>query len=72
VLGKKKYIIAAGGGGFTSCLIGVSGNLGIILSLAFKSDGSVHVGSTAVIFVLLLFIVSFNIFEVMKDDILSA
>jgi hypothetical protein len=63
-----------GGGGFTSCIIsfcfkfGVSGNLGIILSLELKYDGCSLGGSTVVIFVLLRLIVSFNIFDVMKDD----
>jgi hypothetical protein len=57
-------------GGFNSCFNGVSGSLGIKLSLALKYDGcSLFVGcSTFVIFVLFKFILSFNNFDVIKDD----
>ncbi len=48
---------------------GVSGILGIILSLALKYDGCSLDDSTADILVLLLIrLDSFNIFDAMKDD----
>jgi hypothetical protein len=57
-------------GGCTSCFNGVSGSLGIILSLAFKYDGcSLVVGcSIFVILVLFKFMLSFYNFDVIKDD----
>jgi hypothetical protein len=68
---------AGGGGGpvdadgFTSLITlftGVSGYFGIILSLALKYDGCSLIGADGSIFVLFNDIVSFNIFDVIKDD----
>ncbi len=57
-------------GGFISCFNGVSGGLGIMLSLALKYDGySRFVGcSIFIIFVLFKFILSLNNFDVVKED----
>ena len=68
---------AGGGGGpvdadgFTSLITfftGVSGYLGIILSLALKKVCCSLIGAVCYIFVLFNDIVSFNNFDVIKDD----